>query len=722
MVLAVLLSMGLGAFAQETAKWDGVLDNMLQNRSRLCLKSNRIQALKGSDGVNVIVRATDAQPVVEELVKAGYEATYITSTLLTANVPLQYVPTLAEIKGVEYVNSSKQYEPFCQESRAVSNVDAVHKGTGLETPYTGKGVVVAVIDQGFQFRHAAFLDSDGETRVKWLWNRGQASGTNPTSTIPDEGDRLDGGHATHVTNIACGSKLKENKLYGMAPDADIYMISSTFDDKEVLEDVAWIKKTAEASGQPWVVNMSFGGTVGPHDGSTDYCQGVSALLGPGGLCCAAMGNEGDSKLHAMWKTTKNSLDEYYLLLNPIGDEQYSIVDLWGQAPDGKRHFTVTPLICSGGSVREMTSAEINKCCAGSYNQIDANNKKEHYYYQVIMAYLRQVAGSNTAKFALRITCREKGQTIHAWNSFGRSEFQGSVVGKYNFKAGDNQYLVGEGAATIPRAISVSSYNTGTEWKGPNGAWYSYPSVGETGAISNFSSRGPYLSPEGGDNEQCFKPTVAAPGATILSAVSSFDPKFNAKDATICNSFTRNGQTYYFSAMTGTSMASPACAGILALWLQANPKLTPEDCVEIFDKTAMRDDYTGGLDLEDIYSDPVREENYHSNSFGSGKIDAYEGLKMAIKMRPEGINDIHNSREPLTINKKGRAWQILFNNHESFAKIRVYNTAGQLMKQLDVTDAKAGQEKVLDMQGLPSGVYMVKVVTEGSESNSKVVVK
>ena len=720
-ILGLCCVLGLSALAQESAKWDGVLNSMMENHQRLCTKSKKLQSVKDNETVGVIVRAADSQAVVDELVNLGYEATYITPTVFTASVPLSYIPTLAEKKGVEYVNSSRQFQPFCEVARQMSNVDAVHNGTGLETPYTGKGVVMAVIDQGFEFKHAAFLDSDGNTRVKYLWNRGRSQGTIPTTSIPEEGDRLEGGHATHVTNIACGTKLRENNYYGMAPDADIYMIPSTFDSKEVLEDVAWIKKTAEAAGQPWVVNMSFGGSVGPHDGSDDYSQGTSELFGAGGLGCAAMGNDGGNKIHFKWETTKNSLDEKYILLSVLGD--YEIVDLWGQDTDGQRYFTVTPVCYTNGTVKELSSSEIQKVCFIRLNEVDVNTKKEHYQYQVVLSYLRQVVSDNSAKFGLRITCREKGHTIHAWSQSSYGEFIGGTAGKVTFTAGDDMYLVGEGAATIPRVIAVGSYNTGTSWKGPDGKTYSYPSIGATGAISSFSSHGPFLSPNGGDNKEIFKPTVAAPGATILSAVSSYSPDFNSSDATICHSFKRNGKTYYYSAMTGTSMASPACAGILALWLQANPQLTPEDCFEIFDKTAIRDDETGGYDYEDIYSEEkTREENYHSNTFGSGKVDAYEGLKMAINMRPSGINDIHNSDMPLTFNKHGRSWQVLFNNNESFARIGVYNMAGQLVKQLNVSQAKAGDEKILDMQGLPSGVYTVKVVTTGSEKNAKVVIK
>lgn len=45
----------------------------------------------------------------------------------------------------------------------------------------------------------------------------------------------------------------------------------------------------------------------------------------------------------------------------------------------------------------------------------------------------------------------------------------------------------------------------------------------------------------------------------------------------------NGQHYYYGVMNGTSMATPVVTGIIALWLQANPDLTPADIVRIMQK-------------------------------------------------------------------------------------------------------------------------------------------
>ena len=47
----------------------------------------------------------------------------------------------------------------------------MHAGDNLDTPFTGKGIVIGVIDQSFEFKHMGFLDENGKSRIKMLWDR-----------------------------------------------------------------------------------------------------------------------------------------------------------------------------------------------------------------------------------------------------------------------------------------------------------------------------------------------------------------------------------------------------------------------------------------------------------------------------------------------------------------------------------------------------------------------
>lgn len=80
-------------------------------------------------------------------------------------------------------------------------------------------------------------------------------------------------------------------------------------------------------------------------------------------------------------------------------------------------------------------------------------------------------------------------------------------------------------------------------------------------IAEFSSRGPTIYNE-------VKPDVVAPGVDIISLRSpnSYIDRLQ-KSA-------RVGE-YYFT-MSGTSMATPICAGVVALILEQNPSLSPDE--------------------------------------------------------------------------------------------------------------------------------------------------
>src|SRR5439155_24817913 len=79
------------------------------------------------------------------------------------------------------------------------------------------------------------------------------------------------------------------------------------------------------------------------------------------------------------------------------------------------------------------------------------------------------------------------------------------------------------------------------------------------AIADFSSRGPVTW----DDKQYVKPDISAPGKDVTSV--------------------KAGGGY--TAMSGTSMATPHISGILALLYQANPSMTIDQARDLLERTA-----------------------------------------------------------------------------------------------------------------------------------------
>ncbi|MDV2684443.1 S8 family serine peptidase [Alkalihalophilus lindianensis] len=135
-----------------------------------------------------------------------------------------------------------------------------------------------------------------------------------------------------------------------------------------------------------------------------------------------------------------------------------------------------------------------------------------------------------------------------------------------------------------------------------------------GSLANFSSRG--TKDVGGtfeiDGEQWEwkdEPTVVAPGVDIISTrvLSPLSVISAPKDLQLIE------PTYlpFYTTMSGTSMATPHVAGIVALLLEANPALTPSEVKDILEQTAT--DMPG----------------YESWEVGAGYVNAYDAVEAAF---------------------------------------------------------------------------------------------
>ena len=114
------------------------------------------------------------------------------------------------------------------------------------------------------------------------------------------------------------------------------------------------------------------------------------------------------------------------------------------------------------------------------------------------------------------------------------------------------------------------------------------------------------------------PTVCAPGVYVVAA-GSYYSYFNSTSAIGNPTLVMRGPDQsLWGVMTGTSMAAPTVAGIIAQWLQINPSLSPGDIKAIIAATAIKDNFTV------------------SPNFGpNGKIDALAGARYLL-----GISDDH----------------------------------------------------------------------------------
>lgn len=135
-------------------------------------------------------------------------------------------------------------------------------------------------------------------------------------------------------------------------------------------------------------------------------------------------------------------------------------------------------------------------------------------------------------------------------------------------------------------------------------------------IADFSSRGQRRSDDDDDPYDELKPDIVAPGCNITAANYAYVG--SAKG--------------YSDQGSGTSWSTPHVSGVVALMLEANPYLTPEEVKMILLETA---EQRGTPEYPD-YPFPYNKWN---RAYGCGIVDAYAAVKRALELKPPEPNKI-----------------------------------------------------------------------------------
>ena len=280
------------------------------------------------------------------------------------------------------------------------------------------------------------------------------------------------------------------------------------------------------------------------------------------------------------------------------------------------------------------------------------------------------------------------------------------------------------------AVSVAAGNDGPDNDGLSGMGSSSLSitVGATDDkntiergdddIASYSSRGPRR--DNGNNNPIdeFKPDVTAPGTNIVQAEACVTSGG-------CNNFFGGdaSQNGYTGRGSGTSYATPAVTGVIALMMEVNDELNPLVIREILRSTSTR---MGDATYPDI--DP-----HWNKDFGWGLVDGHDAVWTARYLNDSGITTsdmnldlqvhIENISSTGSINTyTGIAWS----RGEVMEKIEYSTDGGNTWKEVsyELTNGTLSQYEsfefqfTLDTDYLPSGYNMVIVrgVSESGQSS------
>jgi subtilisin family serine protease len=335
--LLALLLMGGGSMMAQNKLAPMVSSYVQQAKTRRAAAAG-----EQKPGLFMVRVQPDANPdeVSGQIVGMGAEVKAAMGWMLMVAATAEQLPEIARLEGV--LNIAKGTKPLLKldKSRQVTHADEVQNGTGEQLPqaYNGDGVIIGVIDSGFDFTHPVFKDDKGNLRIKAAYMSGMTYTEGRGKKAVVDGKELEGTlfdipemildttklkqtntfHGTHVAGCAAASPVANVKgiadghLAGIAPKAELIMCETYGDEQQkkkyegsttdvevlnVVNAMNYMEDYAKKAGKPLIVTMSMNTAAGPHDGTSAESLAYKYFCDKGNIMTIATGNEGGDNCH-----------------------------------------------------------------------------------------------------------------------------------------------------------------------------------------------------------------------------------------------------------------------------------------------------------------------------------------------------------------------------------------------------------------------------------------
>ncbi|MEO6667707.1 MAG: S8 family serine peptidase, partial [Nitrospiria bacterium] len=322
---------------------------------------------------------------ISDLRARGLRIGSVMGEIVTAEVSAAELSALTLMPGVISIEAARAVAPLLDVSVKAVGADLIRsRRTDGWNGYTGRGVLVGLIDTGLDLTHADFRKPDGATRVVALWDQSTGVGRPPlgfsygTECRANQIDvrecpEIDrDGHGTHVAGIAAGNgratggEKPAYRYVGIAPEADLVIVKlASLNANRVIDALAYLDRKAAEAGRPVVANISMGASLGAHDGTSAFERAFDAFTtgppgtpgtAPGRAVVTAAGNGGASNTHAggCLSLTMTGCSGSVGFIVPSGSTRLSL-DLW-YTGGGAVGVTVTSA-CGGQQTTEAIPSQ-----------------------------------------------------------------------------------------------------------------------------------------------------------------------------------------------------------------------------------------------------------------------------------------------------------------------------------------------------------------------------
>jgi subtilisin family serine protease len=693
---------------------------------------------RANSTIHIILKAR--KNVVKDLEQQGVlQIKYSVTDIHAIKIPVSNLDQLINTEDIGKIEVHNiKIVPHDTKALRQMRVDSVYEGLGtLETNYTGKDVIFGMIDSGIDPASPEFKNEDGSSRILRFWDQHNSSNdfenygygrifTNEdidNGLLDDYRDTTYNGHGTAVASVAVGGGMIHDSIRGVAPESDIIVVGINdnvldYTNRvpsmlQIVDAIHYIFTEGEKLGKPVVINISLGGLEGSHDGQDLPTQLIESLLEQkvGRAIVVAAGNAGTVKHHIHFELNN---ERKYSWFRPM----VSNSSVCKRDSGMYMSFYMDSLDATNIDFRVALEL-IEPCCelygdTGFKKIIEDNDNISseivnlpNQQQAVIKTYVEKIGttyglfievSSNVEDYLCRVSFEGVG-VVDGWSGAldERSCNSMYVSTQYlignrdeienfdNYVRPDKEQNIGTAYACSDKVITVGAFNVRTSFWDVDSTKRSY-SINPLERAS-FSSIGP-------TRDGKVKPDIMGPGSRIIAT--------NAQQV-IEDKLENNRSTVYLSGehviTDGTSFASPAVAGVVALFFEKYPGAGYRDIKRVMTTTSIQDEY---------------DNEYPNNEYGYGRVNANEMLLYEGNVSVEDVLDTKFNYKVYPNPSNGNIRLVLDNAAVTkYHNINVYDYMGKII----YTDQSNKFDYTLTLQN--PGLYYIEI---SSKSEGRIIFK